>query len=169
VTIAAVVAVVVVLGGWLIGRGAQSRQPHDGRQQGVALEFLHHRWEVRFNVFLDRTATGHARIVARSINLPDGMTFKMWLRNAAVGFAGEAAGTMTGGRLVSPWFLNEGKPLPPGLYDIEVTSDPAPNQAASVREGITGIGENGERMSCRYTRTERGLTRVYFHEAIQVG
>ena len=70
------------------------------------------------------------------------MTLMLGVRGTASKYFTQDKVEVADGRIVSPWFSDAGKPLPLGLYKIEVSSPLPDLQPPAVRSVIGRSGEN---------------------------
>lgn len=96
---------------------------------------------VDFALESERGSDGGVRILGRT-NLPHGMTLMLQLRGTASKYFARDSMEVINGQVVSAWFSDGGKPLPPGLYEVEISSGLPDLQPSAVRSVIGQTGEN---------------------------
>lgn len=95
------------------------------------------------SVRLERVSGGKVHVIGET-NLPDGMKLMIALRGSRPDYFAQDKIAVSGGAFRSAGFSNRGSALPPGKYEVSVTSSLPRLQPTSVQ---SVIGQNGENMS----------------------
>jgi hypothetical protein len=99
--------------------------------------------EIKVNVSLEIEKGGDGRIrLLGTTNLPNGMELMIELHKVGGGYAAQDKVAVANGRFTSDWFSERGKPIPPGTFEISVSSPLPALQPEAVRAVIGQTGEN---------------------------
>lgn len=93
---------------------------------------------------LTRAEGGAFPAIAGATNLPDGTKLMIGLRRKEANYFAQAHVVVEAGQFKSEKFTALGKPLPPGLYKLEITMPLASVQPLTVQDII---GKEGERLT----------------------
>ncbi len=108
------------------------------------------------DVRLERMTGGKAQIVGKT-NLPNGMQLLLGLSEPSANYFAQDKVSVLNGTFRSTAFSNRGAALPPGTYEVSVSSPLPLLQPASVR---FALGQNGERLSGPAVIEENGRKRI---------
>ncbi len=114
--------------------------------------------KVDISLELERGADGRVRILGTT-NLPHGMNLGIGLRNISAKYFAQDRIDVIKGRISTNWFSDGGKALPPGAYEVDISSPDPAIQPAPVR---AVIGQTGENLSGPI-RTDWGKKMVDLH------
>ena len=97
--------------------------------------------DVEISLQIERSREGGARVLGET-NLPHGMSLMLSLRHAGSSYFAQDKVEVVKGRIASSWFTKKGQSLPPGTYQIEVSSPLPDLQPPEVKERIGKSGQN---------------------------